>query len=226
MRGCTSDPTPAMATPSLRCACLSVLTVTGRGGAAPTGPRPPHWTRGFCSGTRRFLSLMGTHQALGCLTTWGPPPARAEVGLRPLTGSPAFPGWPCGREGQRHGRRQMPAAAEPPANHAPDRTARTLTPWERATARCQHGGRNPEPRRERKATFTAQIPLSLSHRHKTQEHQKLHVGQNLSFHRLSGFCLKAPWARSEAALGSPPPVLSMTLRPGDQGSASHARHGE
>lgn len=162
---------------------------------------------------------------------WAPSPhgeplsAGAERGLRLLTGRPAGPGWPCGRERQRQwATRDADSGCTPSRLHSRRDGTYLGSMGER------HGSLSAQQQKhriteERKATFTTQIPLSFSlhHHHKTQEHhQKLNVGQNFAFNSLSGFCLKVPWTRREATLGSPPPVPSMTLEPGDQCPASHA----
>lgn len=96
---------------------------------------------GFCSGPGRFLGFAGTLRHWACQGL----PAGAGRAERPLTGKPAYPGRPCGREGRVSSGRRVEAGC---GSHR-GRLVPTSGPGTLASALCRHR-RITEPRKEAK----------------------------------------------------------------------------
>lgn len=99
---------------------------------------------------------------------WAPSPP--GVGLRILTGRPAYPGRPCGTERQREWT-DHPAALHP---HRPRarRTPRTWTPWTLATAPC-HTAADTQEQERRKPRLQPRF-----HSHRTPPEPPSHTGNS------------------------------------------------
>lgn len=139
--------------------------VSGGGGPGTLRPETPTPSLtlvpgGFCSGPGRFLGFAGTLRHWACQGL----PAGAGRAERPLTGKPAYPGRPCGREGRVSSGRRVDAGCGSHGGRLPP----TSGPGTLASALCRHR-RNTEPRKEAKDNTLRRKSSSSGRIHKTAQ---------------------------------------------------------